>query len=175
MFQKLHASSPTFEVTVTLKGSFSGVVRLAGRLWGFQERKRMKNAIPQNSHSKTGGREPRELELKGSAHPRNSLGRLFVNILGKPSTFENQERSQPQEMTCNPSGGPERLRYVFEATWRMSGREGTPGCQPRAFCCAGLQTSAHCFQSLISLPLSFTWYYYKSICLFKNVHIFSFT
>ena len=33
--QKLHASSPTFEVTVTLKGSFSGVVRLAGRLWGF--------------------------------------------------------------------------------------------------------------------------------------------
>ena len=44
----------------------------------------MKNAIPQNSHSKIGGRESRELELEGSTHPRNSLGRLFVNILGKP-------------------------------------------------------------------------------------------
>ena len=51
---------------------------------GLLRKEKDEECNTQNSHSKTGGRDPRELELEGSAHPRNSLGRLFVIILGKP-------------------------------------------------------------------------------------------
>lgn len=72
-----------WEVMTTLKRTLSVGSTSWQAYWGLS-REGVKMQNPQNSHAQNRGRAPGELELEGSAHPRNNFWKLFFTTLGKP-------------------------------------------------------------------------------------------